>query len=221
MTIYERIQTLPLFQGISQDDLTAIAGTTKFDFQRVEAGHDLVQAGDACTFLSFLLSGSLRVTTSSDDSGYTIIEELNAPTLLQPECIFGLHQRFTHTFTTSSQCNCLVLQKPDVVRIAEANDVFRINLLNIISTQSQRLSRTLWHTQPESLEKRIVQFVGSRCMRPSGEKTILIKMTRLAHELNDSRIDISRALNNLQAQGFLHLSRGRIEIPALEQLLAT
>lgn len=218
MNIYERMLSLPLFQGMNKDDLTHLAGHTKFDFRRVEAGKVLVKDGDACTFLCFLMSGMLRVETQSDDHGFMLVEELKAPAILQPERIFGLYQRFSYTFTTATPCNCLYIQKSDVVRIAEENAVFRINLLNIISTLSQRLSRNLWHQQPESLEERIVRFVESRCLHPAGHKSLHIKMTRLAHELNDSRLNISRALNAMQEVGLLVLHRERIEIPALERL---
>jgi DNA-binding GntR family transcriptional regulator len=44
-------------------------------------------------------------------------------------------------------------------------------------------------------------------------------MTQLAAELNDSRLDISRALNEMEDDGLLTLHRGRIEIPMLERLL--
>lgn len=45
-------------------------------------------------------------------------------------------------------------------------------------------------------------------------------MERLAAEVNDSRLDISRALNKMQNEGLLQLSRGRITIPALEKLIS-
>ena len=44
-------------------------------------------------------------------------------------------------------------------------------------------------------------------------------MQRLADELGDSRLDVSRMLNQLQAESWLQLHRGRIEIPSLEKLL--
>ena len=44
-------------------------------------------------------------------------------------------------------------------------------------------------------------------------------MNQIAAELNDSRLDISRTLNAMQAKGLLTLYRGRIEIPMLERLL--
>ena len=44
-------------------------------------------------------------------------------------------------------------------------------------------------------------------------------MTRLAEELNDSRLDVSIALNHLQDKGLIQLSRGKITVPAMEDLL--
>jgi DNA-binding GntR family transcriptional regulator len=43
-------------------------------------------------------------------------------------------------------------------------------------------------------------------------------MERLAVEVNDSRLDVSRALNDMQRRGLLELHRGRIVIPSLERL---
>jgi len=111
------------------------------------------------------------------------------------------------------------LDKSEVMRLTEEFIVFRLNLLNIISTQSQRLQRRLWLQPSQDLKQSIVRFIEARCLRPTGKKTVLIKMTRLAELLNDSRLNVSRALNSLQSQGLLTLSRGRIEIEDLRQLL--
>lgn len=44
-------------------------------------------------------------------------------------------------------------------------------------------------------------------------------MERLAEEVNDSRLNVSRVLNRMQEAGVLELHRGRIEIPQFERLL--
>jgi hypothetical protein len=44
-------------------------------------------------------------------------------------------------------------------------------------------------------------------------------MKRLAEEVNDSRLDVSGVLNEMQQEGLIVLYRGRIEIPMLERLL--
>jgi hypothetical protein len=44
-------------------------------------------------------------------------------------------------------------------------------------------------------------------------------MNRLAVEVNDSRLEVSRVLNRLQHDGKVVLHRGRVEIPQIERLL--
>jgi DNA-binding transcriptional regulator YhcF (GntR family) len=44
-------------------------------------------------------------------------------------------------------------------------------------------------------------------------------MNQLAGELNDSRLNVSKVLNEMQAEGLITLYRGRIEIPQFERLL--
>ena len=217
--IYERLYGLPLFQGMNNTDLVKLVGHTKLDFHRYPAGHVIIRDGSPCNFLCFLMSGTLRVTTESTDRNYALTEELSAPEIAQPECIFGLNQHFTRTFTAKTNCNCMMLDKTEVMRITAEYEIFRINLLNILSTQTQRLQRHLWHQQPTTLEQRIGRFVEAHCLRPAGPKTLKIKMTRLAEELNDSRLDISHALNNLKAQGLIILHRGYIEIADMKNLL--
>jgi hypothetical protein len=81
------------------------------------------------------------------------------------------------------------------------------------------LSHRAWRSSPKSLRERIIRFFFSRCIYPAGPKTFYILMQQLGHELNDSRLDISRALNEMQSDKLINLHRGRIEIPTLEQLL--
>ena len=76
-----------------------------------------------------------------------------------------------------------------------------------------------WRRCPQSLRERVIRFFVQHCTYPAGHKTFCILMERLAEELNDSRLNVSRVLNLLQEERLLELHRGRIEIPQLEHLL--
>ena len=115
--------------------------------------------------------------------------------------------------------NFITIDKDEVLRLTEDFLVFRLNLLNLYATQTQKLSRQVWRYSPQSLDDRIIRFFAQHCVYPAGPKWFYILMNRLALELNDSRLNVSRALNRLQAKGLLTLHRGRIEIPLLERLL--
>lgn len=219
MNIYDRLSQLPIFQGMTTDDLTTLAGQTKFSFQRFNAGQTVIQEGDPCGQLCSLMSGTLIVISDSDDHGYSFTEQIDAPTTLQPERAFGFNQRYSSTFIAKTDCNMMVLDKSEILQLTDDFLVVRLNLLNIISTQFQRLQRRQWHQQPATIEERLIRFLESHCLKPAGEKFVRIKMTRLAAELNTNHLYVSKILNDMQQRGLIVLRRSVIEIPDLRKLL--
>lgn len=219
LQIYEKLLLFPLFQGMSRDDLELVAGHTRFGFSKMNQGSTIVTEGDDCRQLLFLINGTLRVETMADDRSYMVVEQLEAPVILQPEVIFGYTQRYTHTYIAKTDVNLITVGKDEVLRLSEDFLVFRLNLLNMFATQTQKSSRLLWQHVPVTLEDRIVRFFAQHCIYPAGPKMFHVLMKRLAEELNDSRLDVSRALNALQRDGKIVLHRGRVEIPQMERLL--
>ena len=219
MVLYDKLLQFTLFQGMSHADLMEVVGHTKFNFSKQPVGQRIVKEGDICDHLIFLTTGALSVETVSDDHTCRVYEVINAPYVIQPEQLFGLTQRYTSNFKTSDDCSLITIDKQEVLLLLETQLVFRLNMLNSLAADSQRLRHRAWRSAPQSLRNRITRFFFSRCLYPAGPKTFYILMTQLAAELNDSRLDISRALNEMEDDGLLTLHRGRIEIPMLERLL--
>lgn len=219
LQIYDRLLQFPLFQGMSRDDLEIVAGHTRFGFLKVAAGRQIIRAGDPCTHLYFLINGTLKIESFSDDNRYSVTEQMSSPYILQQESIFGYYQRYTHNFYALTDTNFLTLDKEEVVRLSEDFLVFRLNLINHFATKTQKLIQAQWRRSPQTLRERIVRFFFLHTLYPAGPKTFLILMERLAEEVNDSRLNVSRALNRMQEAGLLELHRGRIEIPQFEHLL--
>lgn len=217
--LYDKLLSLPLFLGMTLHELQEAAGQAKLEFKKKEEGEMIVKEGERCNHVYFLLSGELYVETEADDHGYRVVEDIAAPEIFQAECLFGLNQRFTHTYIAKNTCSLLRIDKKDITKLSGNFDIFRINLLNLISAQSQKQSRRTLRVPPKTLDERVIRFFESHCIRPAGEKIFHIKMSRIAEELNDSRLDISRALNRIKSKGGIELGRCKIHIPALEQLI--
>jgi len=218
-TLHERLLELPLFQGMSRNDLQQVIADTHFSQPSYAKGKTIVSEGEPCDRLFFLVDGTICTIRHADDNGYVITETMQSPDVLQPERIFGLTQRFTRTFCCLSDCTFICISKQDALALADSYQIFRLNLLNIICTQSQRLARTPWRTKPQDIRHKIVRFIAERCLRPAGKKTVSIKMERLAHEISESRLNVSRELNAMHREGLIVLRRGEICVEALEKLI--
>lgn len=219
LQLYDKLLQFTLFQGLSPDELMRIVAHTKFNFIKTEAGRKIVKEGELCEHFIFIVNGTIKCETISDDHSYTITEEISAPFIIQPEHLFGLTQRYRSTFTAESKVNLITIDKKEVMKLGETFLVFRLNMLNMYTSQIHKLQRIAWQHQQTDLRKRIIRFIAMHTIHPAGKKTVFILMENLGKELNDSRLDISRALNSLQKEGLITLGRGRIEIPAFERLI--
>ncbi len=217
--LYDKLLQFTLFQGMSHADLMEVVTHTKIGFHKFPRGKCLARAGESCDRLAFLINGTLQAERIADNHAYRVVERLSAPYLPEPERLFGIHQQYAYTYSTLSDVNFITIDKQEVMLLLETQLVFRLNMFNLMATETQRLLHHPWRTCPKSLRERIIQFFFAHCQYPAGHKTFYILMRQLADLLNDSRLDISDALNQIQADGLLTLHRGRIEIPMLERLL--
>lgn len=216
----ELLAGLPLFLGMTDSDLESAAAMVQIVTRRYGRQRVVATDGERCGSLCFLCEGQLAATSFSLDRGYSIVETLSAPDMLQPERLFGLSQLFTKTFTALTPCTILAISKGDTARLVERFIIFRLNILNILSTQAQKANRPLWRSRPNGTRRRITHFIESHCSYPAGRKTVNITMQRLADEVHESRLNVSRQLNAMHSEGLITLRRSEIVVPALERLLA-
>lgn len=208
----------PLFQGMTDNELTQITGQTKFAFHKFAPGTIIKDYGEPCTSMALIIDGATKMVSSADDYGYSVEEPLHAPHIIQPERLFGLTQRYTRQFVADTHCGIMEISKNDIMQLSDEFVIFKINLINVLSTVSQKAERQIWTPNPNDTHGRLVKFFKKRCAVPAGKKTIRIKMTRLAQEIGIGRLAVSKELNRMEKQGLLTFSRGIITVPALEKL---
>lgn len=215
----EKLLLLPLFQGMSSADLSHAMGHTRLEFIQGQAGELLIEENERCDSLCFLMKGSLYTTSYCDDHSYSVTELMTAPDILQPECLFGLHQCYSQSFEAFTDCHLLKISKSEILKLSDAYAIFRTNLLNILTTQTQRLSRRVWHPFPTTIREKITRFLLDHCRKPAGEKRIHIKMQLLAQIIGESRLNVSQELHAMQREGLVEMSRGLLVVPTIQKLL--
>lgn len=216
---FDQLLELPLFQGMSRNALDEVITYSQLNLQYVNVNKIIVHEGDPCDRLYFIVDGNFKATTYANDRSYAVIEALKGPRLIQPERIFGFNQRFTKKIEVDSNCKILTIEKREVVKLTEKFEIFRINLLNIVTTQSQRISQTPFRPLPTNIRQKIGCFIKNRCEYPAGSKDLIIKMQTLANYISESRLNVSKELRQMQAEGLVKLGRCDIRVMALEKLL--
>lgn len=218
-TMFDTLLQLPLFQGLCQEDFTSILDKVKLHFIKHKAGETIIKSGSPCKQLCFLLKGEISVVTHSRENIYTVIEQMDAPCLIEPQSLFGMNTNYASSYLAHTEVHTVCISKDFVLSDLFNYEIFRLNYMNIISNRAQNLYSRLWEEpQPVSKDK-IAHFFLMHCEKPQGKKSFKIKMGDLARCLNDSRLNVSKTLNEMQNTGLLKLHRKEIIIPDARNLL--
>lgn len=220
-TMFDTLLQLPLFQGLGPEDFTTIIEKVKLHFVKHRSGETFVQSGQTCDQLLFLLKGEVACNTVSPDGKVVFIEQIEAPYVFEPQSLFGMSTCYVSSYKAHGQVHTVSVSKALVMSELFRYDIFRLNYMNIISNRAQTFYNRLWEPVPTETEKKIVHFLLNHTERLAGEKVLKVKMEDLALALDDTRLHVSRALNNLQAHHLVTLHRKEIRIPDLKRLAET
>lgn len=130
-----------------------------------------------------------------------------------------MQTRYTATYRARRDVNVVTIDKSFVLSELNNYEIFRLNYLNILSNRAQVAYDKLWNNHIGSIQDKILNFLLLRAMKPEGEKVLKIKMEDLASLIDETRINVSKALNEMQEKGLVLLSRKEISIPSLEKLI--
>lgn len=218
-TMFDTLLQLPLFQGLCHEDFTNILDKVKLHFIKHKAGETIIEKGSPCEQLCFLLKGEVSIITSSQENTYTVVEQMEAPYLIEPHALFGMNTTYTSSYVAQSMIHTVNISKAFVLSDLFNYEIFRLNYMNIVSNRAQNLYARLWEETPsQDLKSKIILFILSHCEKPQGEKSIKIRMDDLARCLDDTRLNTSKALNEMQESGMIELRRKEIVVPDAQRL---
>lgn len=212
LTMFERLLQLPLFQGLTTHELSDVMAHVRLDFVNYHAGDEIVVQDEPCKNFIYIISGDVCSEYRTPICHLLLKEKLPSIGLLEPYNIFGMYQKYSRTYTFATDGITLSIPKQVVLQRLMANTIVKINLLNIICNRYQQVSKLLCFHPENTVKDKIIKFILAHSSTPKGAKEIKIKMVDLANHINETRLNVSKTLNEMQHQGFLSLGRGYIII---------
>ncbi|MBQ6964493.1 MAG: Crp/Fnr family transcriptional regulator [Bacteroidaceae bacterium] len=218
LTMYERILQLPLFQGLTSQELSEVMAHVRLDFVNFSQGDEIVIQGDVCKNLIYIISGHVQSEYQDPKGRFILTETLPNMRILEPYNMFGMYQKYSRTYLFHNDGCTLSIEKRTVLNRLMANNIVKINLLNIVSNRYQQAQRVMCEYPENTVKEKIVKFLLSFASVPKGQKELHIRMTDLGDIIHETRLNVSRTLNALEDKGLITLQRGGIIIPELQDL---
>ncbi len=142
-TMYELLMQLPVFQGISNDQLTDIIEKIPFSFSQYDPGQTIIEQGEDCSSLSFILSGTIRMQTPSYGHRVQILQEFEGPYTMPFYNLFGAETRYHDTVTAVTRVGIMQLDKAHFLRVLQHNPILLINVMNMLCTNAQKQHKAM------------------------------------------------------------------------------
>lgn len=217
--MYEILMGLPLFNGVSRDCISQIIEKYKFHFLKYLPGEQIIAAGDTCTHIKFIISGSVRSKIENADGRFKVSQTLTAPEVIAPEYLFGRATQYPCTIIASDAVGVLQISKSEYMEILKSDQIFMFNLLNILSMNAQKSVEGILAMTTGNLEERIAFWIIALTQVGGYDIILECKQRDLYALFGVQRTSFIAALDKMKSQGVIEYNTTEIKVVSRRALL--
>jgi len=218
-SMYQQLMQLPLFQGVSSDKITALVEKLPFHFLKFRSGEQIFAAGDPCTHIKFIVSGQVETEQAFSHLRITFNQTLSTPHVLAAEYLFGKETSYPFTATACGACGILQLRKSDYIKMVNSDKVFLFNILNYLSSGSQRGVASLLSTDDGSVTERLAMVVDALAIPGATRVLLRYKQKDLCALLGTQRTTLMAALDKLADMDIIDYDTNELRITDVRRLI--
>lgn len=218
-SMYQQLMQLPLFQGVSTEKITALVEKLPFHFLKFRNGEQVFAAGDPCTHIKFIVSGQVRLETPFSKLRITMHQTVSNPHVLAAESLFGRDTAYPYTAISDGACGILQLRKSDYIKMITSDKVFLFNILNYLSSGSQRSLLMPLTVKDGSVAERLAMIVDNLSISGATNIGFRYKQKDLCTLLGTQRTTLVSMLDRLSDQGIVEYDSNELKILDLQGLI--
>lgn len=136
--IYDTLLQLPVFQGMSHQQLIDLVEKVPFGFSKYHTGETVCALGEQNDRVFFLLQGTVRVVQTSCEDRVLIEQDFTGPHTLPFYYLFGRQTQSHCSITAVGEVGIMELGKRYFLEVLQLSEIPLVNVLNILSSHAQR-----------------------------------------------------------------------------------
>ncbi len=208
-----------LFKDLSESEMNNSLKLFRYQVKKYNKGEVVVYANDMVIQQLILLSGSIK-NEMSDHNGKTIkITDMVAPKLLAPGFLFGNNSHFPVSIFANTNCEIMAINKSNFLESLLSSNQLQLNFLNIISNQTQFLTRKINFLKLKTIKAKIAHFLLNLHIRQKSHTVTLPQsQTQLADLFGITRPSLSRSFNELVHDSIINVKGNKVTLLDLKQL---
>lgn len=211
-SMYDTLLGLPLFHGVTRERISQVVEKTKFHFLKYLEGGEFIREGEQCTHLTFMLSGSARVTVANHERRFAVSQTLSAPNVVAPDFLFGLETNYPCSAVALEPTSILKIDKPDWLTILNSDPIFMLNYLNCLSMNAQKSVRGVLALASGSLEERIAFWIIALTQPTASDIELRCRQRDLYSVFGVQRSTFVSILESMRDRGLVDFDADSIKI---------
>lgn len=212
-SMYDILMQLPVFQGISQPQMTHILEVSKFDFKTFRQGDTICNSGDYCPGVTFLLSGSVTLRTPVFNNRMVITQVFEAPYTFSLHHLFGADTAAHSTMTAHSyKAGVMLLPKQDLLRVLRENEIPLINVMNMLCTRAQKQHKAIDFSGENDPILRLASWILAFTERAAKEVVVEAATEEWCEMLNLDEASFWRCVAVLEGLHCVEAVRGQLKL---------
>jgi len=209
---YSLLSNAHLFKGISPDEIEIILKSVPNRVKKFQSGSMLSQSGEPVNSLMIVIKGVVK-GEMIDYAGRVIkIEDIPAPGSLASAFMFGNRNRFPVNVIAVSDGELLLIEKSDFLTLLMNNDIILVNFLDMISNRSQFLSEKIKFLNFKTIKGKLAQYILQKAGKDQSTVNLDMTQSDLAEFFGVTRPSVSRALGDMEEDGYLEAKGKNIKI---------
>ena len=210
--MYDILLQLPLFQGLSQEQLTLIIEKIPFHFRKFRSNEYLIHEGDECKDIIFILSGRVRMITPTFKTSILIAEDFVAPYTVPFTSFFGSDTTSRCSIYAQGQVGAMVLDKTNFLNLIERNRVMLVNVLNILSANAQKRYLAMDSMAEKDPGVKLARWLLAYTSYLAKNIVVDAEMQDWCAMLNLEEPVLRRAIMQLTEEGCVEAQEGKIKL---------
>ncbi len=206
--MFDKMQSLPLLQGLTIKDFSALIVNLKLDFQQFDEHEVIVNQGDRCSALTYIIDGTFEVEYHDENTAFILAEQsAEQPHLIEAYNLFGVKRSYERTYSFVTKGHTFTISRDFFIKRMLENDLIRGNYINYLCNNLRKSKDSHKYENPSDIGMKIVNAIGSYSLFKDGQKNVRVKMNDLAQIVDETRLNVSGALNKWNEQGLIELRR--------------
>lgn len=218
-SMFELLMDLPLFKGVSINTISQVVGEAKFHFLKYPSAEVIIREREACTHLTFVISGSVRLTTVNANGRFAVGQTLKAPAVISPDFLYGKVTSYPCTVTAIDNVSILKISKSDYARILTTDPVFLFNYLNMLSVNAQKSVEGILSLTTGEIDERVAFWIIALTQPGSTDIKLTCRTRDLCSLFGVPRGTFNAGLESMKERGLLEYNNNELVITDRNELL--